>query len=300
MILRSFDEMVEIMRRKKSPKRVAVVLAEDLHTLEALMNANKDNIISPILIGNKDVILSNMNKVGASRDRFEVIDALSPEEAARQAVHLIHSGAADFIMKGLIETSVLMKIVVSKESNLRKDRIMSHITFLEIPTYHKLLAISDAALNTYPNLDQKRQILLNAVDTLKIMGVDLPKVAVMAPVEEVNPKLTETVEAGQLKMMNQSGEIEGCIIEGPISYDLAINSEAAEIKGYESPVAGDVDLMIVPDLASGNLMTKSLIFSAKAKGASFVIGAKVPIVLTSRASTAEDKYLSLVLAASAC
>jgi phosphate butyryltransferase len=233
-------------------------------------------------------------------DQACIIEAPTHEEAARCAVSLIHDGEADFLMKGRLDTAALMKVIVSKESNLRTGRIMSHLAFLEIPTYHKLLVISDVALNTTPDLAQKRQIIENAVIALKKMGIEKPKVAVMAAAEEINPKLIESVDAYELKQLNLAGELKDCVVEGPISYDLAIDKEAVAIKRFNSQVAGDTDLMIMPSLAAGNLMLKALVFSGGAKSAGFIVGAKVPVVLTSRSSTTQDKYMSVVLAAAAC
>lgn len=299
MSIGNFKQIIDKLKDNNCPKRVAVVAAQDKHTLEAVLMAYKDGIAMPVLIGDAKIVSSYLEDLGC-QDKMCIVHATSHEDAARHAVEMINAGEADFIMKGLIETAVLMKIVVSRENNLRTDKVMSHVAFLDIPTYHKLLAVTDAALNTYPNLEQKKQIVENAVDALVKMGVKKPKVAIMAAAEEINPKLVESVEANELKKMNLSGELKDCIIEGPISYDLAINREAADIKGYSSVVAGDADLMVVPNLTAGNLMVKALLFSAGAKVAGFIVGAKVPVVLTSRASTTEDKYLSIILAASAC
>jgi phosphate butyryltransferase len=177
--------------------------------------------------------------------------------------------------------------------------MMSHIAFLEIPSYPKLLAVTDGGMVLHPNLEEKKHILENAVQLMCSMGYTLPKVAVMAAVETINPKMQTTVDAARLKLMNQEGDLRNCLVEGPISYDLAINRESARIKGYESPVTGDVDLMLVPDVTAGNLMAKALIYSAHGKMAGVIVGAKVPVVLTSRGSSTEEKFLSLVLAASA-
>lgn len=300
MNLNNFEQLIVKLKDGKTWKRVAVVAAEDKHTLEAVLLAYKDGVAIPILIGDAAKIKSYLEELGFPGKEVLIIDASSHEDATKRAVEMVNAGAAEFIMKGRLETASLMRVVVNKESNLRTGKIMSHIAFLEIPTYHKILAVSDIALNTYPNLEHKRQIIENSVDALKKMGIEQPKVAVMAAAEEVNPKLIESVEANELKLMNQSGMLAGCIVEGPVSYDLAIDKKSAETKGYKSPVAGDADLMIVPNITAGNLMLKALVFSGGAKSAGFVVGAKVPIVLTSRSSTTEDKYLSIVLAASAC
>ncbi len=299
MSIANFAQLVQRLK-ENAPKRVAVVAAEDKHTLEALLLAYQNGIATPILIGNAPVISAYLEEVGFPADAAFVVQAGSHEEAAQKAVAMIHDGEADFIMKGLLETATLMKIIVSKESNLRTGRVMSHLAFLEVPTYHKLLAVTDVALNTTPDLAQKRQILENAVLTMRNMGIDKPKVAVMAAAEEVNPKLSESVDAYELKQLNLAGEITGCVVEGPLSYDLAIDKEAVAIKRFNSEVAGDTDLMLVPNLVAGNLLIKALTFSGGAKAAGFIVGAKVPVVLTSRSSTVEDKYMSVVLAAAAC
>jgi len=297
--MKNFAELVERLRGGESIKKVAVVAAEDHHTLEAVMMAVKDGLVAPVLIGNRDLIESYLVELGYNSSDFTVIATKNEEASAKRAIEAINNGEADFIMKGKLETPVLMKAIVNKESNMRTGRIMSHVAFLEIPTYHKMLALTDVAMNTYPDLDQKKQMIENAVQVLHKMGVERPKVAVVSATETINPKLVESIDADKLKQMNLAGEIPGCVIEGPISYDLAIDQESVDIKGYESPVAADTDLMVVPNLTAGNLLIKSLVFSGGCKSAGFVVGAKVPIVLTSRASSTEDKYMSVVLAASA-
>ena len=212
----------------------------------------------------------------------------------------MHAGEADFLMKGHIETADLMRVIVDRASKLRTGRIMSHLALVQIPSYHKLLAITDVALNTVPSFADKRQILENALEALAAMGIERPKVAVMAAAEHLNPKLSESVDAAEFKRLWLAGELAGCILEGPISYDLAIDRAAAAIKQYDSPVAGDADLMLVPTLVAGNLMVKALIFSAGAGFGGIIVGAKVPVVVTSRSAPASDRHLSIVLAAAAC
>ena len=298
--MKNFKELVARLQGSKSVKRVAVVAADDAHTLEALLQARKDGVVEPVLVGDSVKIKECLASLGAADANLRIVDSPDHEDAARAAVALIHSGEADFLMKGCLETATLMKVVVNRESGMRTDRIMSHIAFVEIPSYHKILAVTDVAMLTYPDLAQKKQAIENAVGALRKMGIDQPKVAVMSAAEEVNPKLPESADALELKMMNRRGELIDCLVEGPISYDLAMSAEAAAVKRYESPVAGDADLMVVPNITAGNLMLKALVFSGGAKSAGFVVGAKVPIVLTSRASSTEDKYMSVVLAASAC
>ncbi len=297
MALATFSELFRRVRETKGGRRVAVVAADDAHTLEAVALALEEGVVTPILIGNAGWIGAWLAKRGIDAGAVRVIDAEKPLDAAARAVALVRAGEADVLMKGRIETAALMKVVLDRASELRTERIMSHLAVLEVPTYHKLLAVTDVALNLNPDLEQKRRILANAVAALAAMGIDHPKVAVMAAAEEINPKLAESVDGAELKRLNQAGEIDGCTVEGPISYDLAIDREAVAIKRYHSPVAADADLMLVPNLVAGNLMIKALMFSAGAKFAGIIVGAKVPIVVASRSSPAADKHRSILLAA---
>ena len=299
MIFKSFNELIKNVQNNKLKKRVVVVSAQDEHTLEAVFMARKDNIVEPILIGDKAKIKKILEKLNERLHDEAIIDVEDDVAAATKAVELIHEYKADFIMKGKIQTADLLRAVVNKENGLRTGSVMSHLVIHELPTYHKLLAVTDGGMMMYPNVDEKKQIIENAVNTLIAMGYDEPKVAVLAAVEKVNLKMPESVDAGLLKEMNQKGEIKNCIVEGPISYDLTMSKESAKIKGFESPVTGDADVLIVPNITAGNILGKSLVYSAGAKMAGFIVGAKVPIVLTSRGSTAEEKYLSLVLSAAA-
>lgn len=299
MEFRTFEDLIKKVQNLDSKKKVAVVAAQDEHTLEAVFRAKKDNIVEPILIGNKEKIKEVIERLQEDLSEEAIIDVNDDEAAAAKAVELINSEKADFIMKGKIQTADLLKAVVNKEKGLRTGNVMSHVVIHEVPTYHKLLAVTDGGMMMYPNLEEKKQIIENAVNTFVAMGYDEPKVAVLAAVETVNPKMPETVDADLLKKMNQNGEIKNCIVEGPISYDLTMSKESADIKGFKSPVTGDADILIVPNITAGNILGKSLVYSAGAKMAGFIVGAKVPIVLTSRGSTAEEKYLSLVLSASA-
>lgn len=299
MVFKNFNELIEKIQKDKSKKRVAVVAAHDEHTLQAVFRAKKDGIVDPILIGDKIKIKEILNEINVSINEDLIINVEGDVEAAMKAVELIHENKADFIMKGKIQTSDLLRAVVNKEKGLRTGNVMSHLVIFEIPSYHKLLAVTDGGMMMYPNLDEKKQILENAVKTFVAMGYEKPKVAVLAAVEQVNPKMPESVDADMLKKMNQSGEIKDCIVEGPISYDLAMSKESAELKGYYSPVTEECDILIVPNITAGNILGKALLYSAGAKMAGFIVGAKVPIVLTSRGASAEEKYLSLVLSASA-
>lgn len=299
MIFKNFKELIEKVQSAKSQKRVAVVAAQDEHTLEAVLKAKKDNIVEPILIGDKLKIKKVLEELKEGLEDSVIIDVRTDAEAAEKAVELIHENKADFIMKGKIQTADLLRAVVNKEKGLRTGNVMSHIAMYEVPTYHKLIAITDGGMMMYPNVEEKKQIIENAARTFTAMGYENPKVAILAAVETINPKMPETVDAGMLKDMNKNGEIKNCIVEGPISYDLAMSKESADIKGYQSPVTGDVDILIVPNITAGNILAKCLGYSASGRMAGFIVGAKVPIVLTSRGATSEEKYLSLVLSASA-
>ena len=299
MEYKSFDDLIKKVQNIDSKKKVAVVSAQDEHTLEAVFKAKKDNIVEPILIGNKKKIIEILSGLHESVLEESIINVESDSEAAEKAVELINENKADFIMKGKIQTADLLRAVVNKENGLRTGKVMSHIVIHEIPTYHKLLAVTDGGMMMYPSLDEKKQILENAVSTFLALGYENPKVAVLAAVETVNPKMQESVDADMLKKMNIKGEIINCIVEGPISYDLTMSKESASIKGFVSPVTGEADIIVVPNITVGNILGKSLVYSAGAKMAGFIVGAKVPIVLTSRGSTSEEKYLSLALSASA-
>ena len=299
MEYKSFDDLIKKVQNLDSKKKVAVVSAQDEHTLEAVFKAKKDNIVEPILIGNKKKIIEILSRLHESVLEESIINVESDSEAAEKAVELINENKADFIMKGKIQTADLLRAVVNKENGLRTGKVMSHIVIHEIPTYHKLLAVTDGGMMMYPSLDEKKQILENAVSTFLALGYEKPKVAVLAAVETVNPKMQESVDADMLKKLNIKGEIKNCIVEGPISYDLTMSKESASIKGFVSPVTGEADIIVVPNITVGNVLGKSLVYSAGAKMAGFIVGAKVPIVLTSRGSTSEEKYLSLALSASA-
>lgn len=299
MVIESFEQLIKNVQNFDGRKKVAVVAAHDSHTIEAVFQAVDNNIIDPVLIGKKELIEDIISELGRKIDEVEIIDCPDDKEAALKAVTMARDGEIQLIMKGKIQTADLLKAVVNKENGLRTDSIMSHFVIIEAPGYHKLLVTTDGGMIMYPDLEQKKKIIENAVGVLHTLGYESPKIAVLAAVEKVNPKMPESVEAGQLKEMYLSGEIGGCIVEGPISYDLAMSKTSAEIKGYTSPVAGDADVLIVPNITAGNILGKCLTFTAGAKMAGFIVGAKVPIVLTSRGATTEEKYLSLVLSAAA-
>jgi phosphate butyryltransferase len=299
MIYRSFDELIDKVKNYPSMKRMVIAAAGEEHTLQAALHARKEGIARPILVGDKEVILGILKKLGKEVPEEDIYPATDNKEAAEFAVSLIREGKADFLMKGYLDTAVLLKAVVDKEKGLGKGGVMSHFSMFDVPSYHKILVPVDGGMVAYPTLEQKKSIIENTVETLRSMGYDCPKVGVLTCVEKVNPKMPETVEAAELARMNQEGEIKNCIIEGPISYDCAIDAEIAKLKNYESQIAGDVDVLVAPNIHAGNIMGKMLTCTCKAKMAGFVVGAKCPIVLTSRGSSAEEKFLSIAVSAAA-
>ncbi len=296
MVLKNFDELIEKVKSFPEPKRVVVAAAGDEHTLEAIREAANEGIVKPVLVGDRTRIVEIAGEIGLDVAEEDIYDEPDAVAAAQRSVALIHEGRGDFIMKGKLETSQILKPVVNRETGLGTGRVMSHFVFDELPYYHKLLVTTDGGMMTYPTLEQKKDIIVNTVETLKALGYENPKIACVAAVEKVNPKMPETVEADALKQMNRNGELTDCIVEGPISLDIALSKEIADLKGFDSPVAGDADVILVPNIQVGNILGKSITVIARGNMAGFIVGAKVPIVLTSRGSSAKEKYLSLVLA----
>ena len=250
-------------------------------------------MVEPVLIGDEPKIREILAQIGTDADKMTIIHVEDPTEAIQKAADMARDGEVDCIMKGKTETGALMKVLVNRERGIRKNDTMSLLAFMESPNYHKVFAITDVGLLTYPSKDQKKAAIQNAAEAFHALGVEQPKVAILAAVEKVNPKMKETVEAAEIK---EEG-VEGCIIEGPISYDLAMDPASAPIKGYVSPVAGDADLLVVPDIVSGNIAAKTITVIGGGRTGGVVLGAKVPVLLVSRAASADDKYMSIVIAA---
>ena len=297
MQIKSFKELAAAAAAMPVKTVVAVVEAHDNHTLEAVIEAKKDGMIEGLLIGNAEKIAEILTANGANPADYEIIGTNSLEESLQVAVENINAGKATAIMKGKLETGQFMKAIVNKANGLMAGGLLSLVGLFESPAYPKLLAVTDQGLNTYPDLNGKKNLIINAVGLLHSLGIEEPKVAVLAAVEKVNPKMPESVDGAELKKMNQEGEITGCIVEGPISFDLAVKKGAAAIKGYESPVAGDADLLVVPDITAGNILCKCMTDYAGAMTAGTILGAKVPVIVTSRSAEATDKYYSIALAA---
>lgn len=294
-MFRNFEEMVEAARKNKVKRAVAVAGAADKAVIESVLKAKEDGIAEPILIGDASIIRDILRELWRDPADF-IIEDCEFGSIGQRAVELVQDGKADFLMKGMIDTKYLLKPVVSKENRLRTGRTMSHLAMNEVPGYHKLLGNTDGGMIVYPTLDDKKAIIENAADVLHNLGYEDPKFAVLCAVEKLNPKMTECVDADALMKMNQNGEISGCKIVGPVSYDVAMDKHIAEHKGYECEYCGDFDVLVMPNMAAGNIFGKTLTVTVGAKMAGIIIGAKCPIVLTSRGSSAEEKYLSIVMA----
>ncbi|MDR1359269.1 MAG: hypothetical protein LBJ48_07985 [Coriobacteriales bacterium] len=297
MPISSFAELASAVQANEKKSRIAVVAADDLHTVEAVVNAQNEGLVEALLIGDALLIEQRLDELGEDSEDFTIIGTASNDESLAQAVEIVNANEANVLMKGHLETGDFMRMILNRDNNLRKGSLLSVAGFYELERYHKLLAVTDQAINTYPDLDGKKAILENAVGLLNAFGMASPKVAVLAAVEKVNPKMKETVDAEALKQMNEDGEITGCVVDGPLSLDIATSKEAADIKGYASEVAGDADLLLVPDLVCGNVFVKALTGFAGATTAGTVVGAKVPVVLTPRSAEASDKFYSIALAA---
>ncbi len=292
-MIKNFEQLKAMLKAMPVKRKVAVVPAQDEHTLEAISHAYKDGMVEPVLIGDEPKIREILAQIGTDADKMTIIHVEDPTEAIQKAADMARDGEVDCIMKGKTETGVLMKVLVNRERGIRKNDTMSLLAFMESPNYHKVFAITDVGLLTYPSKEQKKAAIQNAVEAFHALGVEQPKVAILAAVEKVNPKMKETVEAAEIK---EEG-VDGCIIEGPISYDLAMDPASAPIKGYVSPVAGDADLLVVPDIVSGNIAAKTITVIGGGRTGGVVLGAKVPVLLVSRAASADDKYMSIVIAA---
>ncbi len=291
--------MQDLVEKAKqlSKKTLVVAVANDHHVLEAVDKAVQEGFVKAILVGDNNLITETIEDLGLNRDDFEILHVVDTVQACEEAVKLVSQNTGYFLMKGYVDTSVILRAALDKEYGLRTKNRISHVSVLEIPSYHKLLMMSDGAMNIDPDVNIKQEIIENAVRVAHAIGLEKPNVACVAAVEKVNPKMTATVDAEALVKRNQKDLIKGCVIGGPFGFDNAINKEAAEHKGVNDPMAGDVDILLMPQIESGNVFYKSMMFLANAKGASVIAGAKKPIVLTSRADSMESKYYSIALSA---
>lgn len=296
MVISGFPALKDRLR-DLPPKTAVVAAAHDEHTLQAVFAARRDGLIRPILVGHKEEILSAARRLGEEPDPSLVVDAGEDPDCAVKSVALIRSGEGDMLIKGMLPTGTLLKAVVNKATGIRASEVMSHVAILDVPSYHKLLYVTDGGMVVAPDLEQKRHILRNALDFCRFLGYDCPKAAALCAVEVVSPAMPETADAAALKTEGERGDFGPCLVEGPIALDLATDPEAARVKGYHSPVAGDADILLAPSIAAGNLLGKSLYGLAGGEMAGVVLGAKAPITVNSRGATAEEKYWSILICA---
>lgn len=296
MELKNFDQLVEQAQQFDTKGVVAVAAAADAHVIESVLEAKEKGIAEPILVGDAEEIKKILREMGLNPSDFNVVNPPAGMDAAETAVELIKDGSANFLMKGMIETTDLLRPVVKKENNLRTGRAMSHLSFNLFDAYHKVIVNTDGGMTPYPDLEKKKQIIINCSETLHKLGYELPKFACLCCKETYDPKMPETVDAAALKEAAEKGELGKCFVEGPISYDIAMSREIAETKKFTCEYVEDFDVVLQPNIHAANIMGKCWIVSCKAKMAGIVVGSRVPIVLTSRGSSAEEKFLSLALA----
>lgn len=295
--MNNFDALLEKVKAC-STKKIAVAVAQDDAVLEAVHAAKERNIADAILVGDEDKIKEIAASVNIDLSGFEMIDVKDVTEAAHTAVKLVHDGEADMYMKGLIDTKGFLKSVLDKEVGLRTGKTLSHVALFEVEGYERLLFLSDVAFIPYPSLEDKAGIINNTVEVAHACGIECPKVAPLAAVEVINPKMQATVDAGELTRMNEEGSITGCIVDGPLSMDLAIDPEAARHKGATGrKIVGDADILLFPDIHAGNITYKTLVHTTKSKNGCILTGTKAPVILTSRSDSFETKVNSIALAA---
>lgn len=283
-----------------SPIRVVVAAAAHKLVLESIQRAVGLGFIVPILVGREEDIRREAAGVGWDLQNVRIVPTATNKAAATAAVELVRRGESEVLMKGYLHTDEMLRAVLASETGLRTDRLLSHVFVLEVPTYHKLLLISDAAININPGIAEKAAITQNAVDLAQALGAQQVKVAALSSVETINPNIPSTVHAACLSKMAERGQIKGAIVDGPLAFDNAISATAARDKGIVSSVSGDADVVVAPDLDSGNILSKNLEYLAQARVAGIVMGATAPVVLTSRSDPPRARVFSLALASVLC
>ncbi len=291
--MKSFDDVINLARGK-GKRRCVVVKAEDEAVLEGIRLAQELGLITPVLVGDAQAITTIANKIKLQEADCEIHDCPDETAAVVEANTLVRE-KGDFLMKGMLSTSSFLKGILDKETGLRKGKILSHIAALEIPGYHKLIFMSDGGMNPKLDLNIRIEIIRNAIETLNLMGIEQPKIGLVAASETIHPDIPETVDAARIVEMNQSGRLTGATIAGPFGFDVAISKEAAAIKKIDSPVAGDVDFILMPNISAANIWAKGLIYFGKARAAGLVAGALRPIIMLSRADEPVTKLNSIAL-----
>lgn len=293
---KNFDDLLTKLKVAKT-KKLAVAVAQDEPVLEAVKAAKDRGIADAILVGDREKIEAVATKIDMDLSSFEIVHEDDVKKAALKAIELVSSGQADMVMKGLVDTATFLRSVLNKEVGLRTGKLMSHVSVFEIEGIDRLILLTDAAFNTYPDLKQKVQIINNSVMVAKACGIENPKVAPVCAVEVVNPDMPATIDAALLSKMSDRGQIKGCIVDGPLALDNALSEEAAHHKGVIGPVAGKADVLLLHDIDVANVMYKSLTYTAKTKNGGILVGTSAPVILTSRADSFETKVNSIALAA---
>ncbi len=292
-MIKNFEELITEVK-KTGKKRLSIAIPYEVEDLKALKFAKDEGIIEPILIGKKDEIKKFYEKAEISLDA-EIIEESDYYKAIELSVSMVREGKADLLMKGLVKTPELLHAVLDKDKGIRKEKVLSHVGVLQCSKYPKLITMSDGGMIIAPTLDQKVEILKNAVFVSKALGVEIPKVALLSAIEIVNPDMPSSLDAALITMMAKRGQIKGAIVDGPLAFDNAISKWAAEVKGIKSDVAGDVDVFIVPNIEAGNIFFKILNYLSDGYSAGVVIGATAPVILPSRSDSKESKYYSIAL-----
>lgn len=293
--MKDFEELIARAAGKGTLK-ISVAFAQDDDVLKAVKAAHEKGLVNGYLVGDEAEIKKIAKEIGFDLADFEIVDVKEKVAACETAVRLVSEGKADIVMKGLVDTAVILKAVLNKEFGLRTGNVLSHVAAFKVPNYHKILLLTDAAMNIAPDLAGKKQIIENALVVSQALEIENPNVAVICAKEKVTESMQATVDAGELVKMNQNGELKGCRVGGPFALDNVISKKAAEIKGIKDEMAGNADILLLPNIESGNVLYKSLIYFAEAKSAGTIVGAKAPIVLTSRADSDELKLYSIALA----
>ena len=295
-MISSLNEVVEKARGLKSGI-IALAAAQDDVVIEAVTAAGERGIADAVLVGDADEIKKIADGMNTDISAFEIVDVRDKKEAARKAVELVSCGRANMLMKGLVDTATFLRAVLDKEVGLRTGKLISHAAAFEVPHLGRLLFITDAAFNTAPGLAEKADIIRNAVDMARAVGIDCPKVAALCAVEVVNPDMQATLDAAALAKMSDRGQIKNCIVDGPLAMDNILSPEAAAHKGIGGPVAGKADIVLVPNIETGNAVYKTLSFAGRFKCGAALVGAAAPVIMTSRADDVETKIYSIALAA---
>jgi phosphate butyryltransferase len=297
--IKTFDQLLGRVKKRKR-KTLAICCAEGKEIIQAAKMAEDEGILNSVLIGNKEKIEKICKEIGVDLNKTEIVDEKNPELTPQVAVGLVKEKKADMLMKGKVSTAGLLKAVLDKEKGLRSGKLLSHVAVVEVKNYPKLMLVTDGGMNIRPDVTKKVEILKNAIEAAKKLGIEKPKAACLTAVETVNSDMPETIDASVITKMAEREDIKDVIVDGPLAFDVAVNKKSAQIKGIDSLIAGDTDIFLVPDIACGNIMVKALIYMADAKVGGIVVGGGAPIVLLSRSDTAQMRLYSMALGAAIC